>query len=290
MGPWERADVGPFGGEISAIGRTIRALTPRAALPVWTGGRTLSAVSAPAPSLVELRGDRSAVRVSKAVDGLLRLHARRRAFKRGTVVVSDGDRSPGLWCVETGAIAVVGRSLFQREFIFRFRSPGEWFGETTLLDGIPWLYDHVASVKSTLLHIPHREAKHLVETNAEVQRELVRITCARLRATAKYVEELIVPDLPARLAYHLLVIARESANRVPLGRPLEVNLTQAVLASLLGATREAVGRHLVRWRDVGWVGLRYRRVSILDPRALEAVACGEPAPPAAPARKALIRA
>jgi CRP-like cAMP-binding protein len=222
-----------------------------------------------------LRGDRSRIKMSKPIDTLLRAHARRRSFKRGAVVVADGEPAGGLWCVETGAIAVTGQSAGQRDFIFRFRQPGEWFGETTLLDGLPWVYTHAASVKTVALHVPHREAQRLMASHPELRNELVRITCARLRATAEYVEELIVPDLPARLAYHLLVIGRESAQGLVPGKPLEVHLTQSVLASLLGATREAVGRHLVRWRDAGWIALRYGRVTILEPEVLQQIANGE---------------
>jgi CRP-like cAMP-binding protein len=221
------------------------------------------------------RGDRSRLRLSKPIDALLRAHARRRAFKRGAVIVADGDTAAGLWCVESGAIAVSAQTAGNREFIFRFRQPGEWFGETTLLDGEPWQYTHVASVKTVVLHVPQRDAMRLLSAHPELRDELVRITCARLRLTAEYVEEIIVPDLPARLAFHLLVIARNSANGLVPGKQLEVHLTQSVLASLLGATREAVGRHLVRWRDAGWIALRYGRVTILEPRALEAIACGE---------------
>lgn len=227
------------------------------------------------PRAKGIRGDRSRVRVSKPIDALLRAHARKRTFKRGAVMVADGEQAGGLWCVESGAIAVSGQSAGKRDFIFRFRQPGEWFGETTLLDGLPWVYDHVASVKTVALHVPHREAQRLMATHPELKNELVRITCARLRATAEYVEEIIVPDLPARLAYHLLVIGRESAQGLVPGKQLEVHLTQSVLASLLGATREAVGRHLVRWRDAGWIALRYGRVTILDPSALEQIANGE---------------
>jgi CRP-like cAMP-binding protein len=213
--------------------------------------------------------------MAKPIDALLRAHARRRAFKRGAVIVADGEPAGGLWCVESGAMAVTGQSAGKRDFIFRFRQPGEWFGETTLLDGLPWVYDHVASVKTVALHVPHREAQRLMAAHPELKAELVRITCARLRATAEYVEEIIVPDLPARLAYHLLVIGRESAQGLVPGKQLEVHLTQSVLASLLGATREAVGRHLVRWRDAGWIALRYGRVTILQPDVLEQIANGE---------------
>ena len=222
-----------------------------------------------------VRGDRSRVKMVKPIYALLRAHARRRSFKRGALVVADGEQAGGLWCVETGAIAVSGQSAGHRDFIFRFRQPGEWFGETTLLDGLPWVYNHIASVKTVALHVPHREAQRLVATHPDLRNEFVRITCARLRATAEYVEEIIVPDLPARLAYHLLVIGRESAQGLVPGKQLEVHLTQSVLASLLGATREAVGRHLVRWRDVGWIALRYGRVTILDPAVLEQIANGE---------------
>jgi hypothetical protein len=72
------------------------------------------------------------------------------------------------------------------------------------------------------------------------------------------------------------------------------DLTQAVLASLLGATREAVGRHLVRWRDAGWIALRYGRVTILAPAVLNAIANGEPIQAEAPRsigqKKVLVRA
>lgn len=247
-----------------------------------------------APSQREARGDRSAIKVSKPVDALLRGHARKRVFKRGAVVVARGEEAPGLWCVESGAIAVAGQSAAQREFIFRFRQAGEWFGETTFFDGMPWQYTHVASVKTTALQVPHREMQRLLATHSELRNELVRIICARVRVTARYVEELIVPDLPARLAYHLLVIGRESASGLVPGKQLEVHLTQSVLASLLGATREAVGRHLVRWRDAGWIALRYGRVTILDPKTLEAIASGSHAPQEAARapgeKKVLVRA
>jgi CRP-like cAMP-binding protein len=196
--------------------------------------------------------------------------------------------------VESGALAIAAQSVGRRDFIFRFRQAGEWFGETTLLDGLPWLYTHTASVKTTLLHVTHRDAMRLLAAHPELKNELVRITCARLRLTAQYVEEIIVPDLPARLAYHLLVIARESASGLVAGKQLDVHLTQSVLAALLGATREAVGRHLVRWREAGWIALRYGRVTILDEKVLGAVANGELSTPedarAGRGKKALARA
>jgi CRP-like cAMP-binding protein len=204
-------------------------------------------------STTENRGDLNGVKMCKAVDALLRTHARKRVFSRGAVVVAGGEATPGLWCVESGALAIAAHSVGRREFIFRFRQAGEWFGETTLLDGLPWPYTHTASVKTTMLHVTHRDAVRLLAAHPELRSEFVRVTCARLRLTAQYVEEIIVPDLPARLAYHLLVIARESASGLVPGKQLEVHLTQSVLAALLGATargRRAPPRALARgWLD-----------------------------------------
>ena len=55
----------------------------------------------------------------------------------------------------------------------------------------------------------------------------------------------------------------------------EVALSQASIAMLLGASRQTVNESLARLRELGGVETGYRRVRVLDPDVLEAVASGE---------------
>lgn len=176
----------------------------------------------------------------------------------------------------------MGTNASGAEFILVFRQQGECFGETTLFDGLPVPYDHFAAGKTTLRHVPHAAALRLIESDSIVRNELVRIACLRLRTSSRYVELIIVPNLPARLAGHLLTFASEAPGGISPGHPGEVRLPQSAIAQLAGASREAVSRHLVEWRDAGWVSIGYRRLTILRPDALRAIANGSDAPSRVP--------
>jgi CRP/FNR family cyclic AMP-dependent transcriptional regulator len=222
-----------------------------------------------------VRGGRRSLQLTAQSEALLRAHAQRRVFRNGARVVARGQEAPGLWCVVSGALAVVGRDRSGNAFTLTFRQPGEWFGETPLLDQRPLQAAHHAAGRSVLLHVPHRDAKALVAGHPKLRDDLIRITCTRLRECTRHLEFTFVSDLQARLAYQLLFLADTSETGLVVGQPLAVRLPQTVLASLVGATREAVGRHLVRWRKAGWIGIRYGRISILAPAALRAVAKDE---------------
>lgn len=192
-------------------------------------------------------------------------------------MLARGDPAPGLWNVQSGAAAVMGRRLDRSEFTFTLRLAGEWFAETTLLDGLPSAYRYVASGRTTALHIPHRTASRLVGSHSEIRRSLERLTCLRLRDVSRYIELLIQPDLPARLAGRLLSLG--DAGRDASGA-MVARASQTVLAEMIGATREAVGRNLVAWESAGWIAIGYGKVEIANPVALIGVMSAGARPPA----------
>lgn len=85
--------------------------------------------------------------------------------------------------------------------------------------------------------------------------------------TDLYRDALVVP-LPQRVARRLLSQAL-SAGR---GRDLELRLSQADLAAMLGASRSRVNAELRRLQHNGIVDLRYRRIVVRDLDLLRAAA------------------
>ena len=55
------------------------------------------------------------------------------------------------------------------------------------------------------------------------------------------------------------------------GTRVDLHLPQEELAAMLGATREAVGRHLKRFERDGLIALAYGRVVLRDPEGLRAL-------------------
>lgn len=221
------------------------------------------------------------------LDRMLREHALVRRFVAGAEMIPRREPAPGLWTMQSGATAAMGLRLDGREFTFALRQPGEWFAETTLLDGLPSAYRYVAASKAIALRVPHAAATRLVSAHPELRRALERLTCLRLRDVSRYIELLAESDLPARLAGRLVSLG--AAGRDVSGT-LVVRASQTVLAEMIGATREAVGRNLIAWEREGWIALGYRKVIILKPEALIEVMSAVTTPPRpSPSRERLSR-
>ncbi|HYC05837.1 MAG TPA: Crp/Fnr family transcriptional regulator [Azospirillaceae bacterium] len=187
-----------------------------------------------------------------------------RSLPAGATLYRRGDAPDGLWGVLAGKVRFGAASLEGRGMLVNDAGPGDWFGEIGLLDGGPRLVDAEIAESAELLLLRQRDVLDFCRREPSVPMALARLLSARLRLAAGLMEEQAFLPLERRLARRLLAAAR--GDRVP--------LTQEQLGRLAGATREAVGRHLSAWTRAGWVTPGYRCVSILDRRALEALAEG----------------
>jgi CRP/FNR family transcriptional regulator, cyclic AMP receptor protein len=86
----------------------------------------------------------------------------------------------------------------------------------------------------------------------------------RLRKTDGQVAGLVFDDAAARLGQFL------SLNADPRGGDLAVDVSQAELATMVGATRQTIARILSDWRRAGLIKTGRRRTIILQPDKLAA--------------------
>ena len=191
-----------------------------------------------------------------------------RALPAGAVLYRRGDGADGLWGVMAGRVRFGAGSLEGRGLLVNAAGPGDWFGEIGLLDGGPRVVDAEIAEAAELLLFRRRDVLEFCRREPSVPMALARLLSARLRLAGTLLEEAAFLPLEQRLARRLLAAAE------PEGPRLKVPLTQEHLGRLVGATREAVGRHLSAWRRRGWVEPGYRGVVLRDPAALERVAAG----------------
>jgi CRP/FNR family cyclic AMP-dependent transcriptional regulator len=80
---------------------------------------------------------------------------------------------------------------------------------------------------------------------------LLRHTIGRLRESEQIRVELATSTVSIRLAAALVRLTARSSPEP--GGGVDIRLTQSELAQLIGASRNAVGITLARWRAQGWV-------------------------------------
>ena len=79
-------------------------------------------------------------------------------------------------------------------------------------------------------------------------------------------------DVRSRLAHILLEVAADLSEKDGEALVLQVDFTQADLATLVGATRQTINACMRELEDEGVVGRQGRRLSLLHPERLRTLA------------------
>src|ERR1700730_2718816 len=202
---------------------------------------------------------------SEAFDQLCR-YAKHLTLKRGATICSKGDPGNSLFAVISGTVKMSISSPDGRSAIFNLIGAGEVFGEIAVLDGQARTADATANTNCELFIIDRREFIPFVRSQPTLAMKLIELLCARLRWTSDQVEQVILQNLPGRLASALLRLT-EKHKLEPQGRTIAI--TQQEISEMVGMTRESINKQLRAWAARDWVRLEHGAIVVLKAEPLQ---------------------
>src|ERR1700687_2205231 len=203
-----------------------------------------------------------------ALDQLCR-YAKHSSLKRGATIVSKGDPGNSLIAVISGTVKISVSSPDGRSAILNLIGPGEIFGEVAVLDGLARTADAIANTNCEIFVIDRREFIPFVQSQPALAMKFIELLCTRLRWTSDQVEEVILQNLPGRLASALLRLT-EKHKLAPAGRTIAI--TQQEISEMVGMTRESINKQLRAWAARSWVRLEHGAIVVLDANSLRELA------------------
>jgi CRP-like cAMP-binding protein len=99
--------------------------------------------------------------------------------------------------------------------------------------------------------------------------KFIELLCTRLRWTSDQVEQVILQNLPGRLAGALIRLT-EKDKLASGGRT--ISITQQEISEMVGMTRESINKQLRVWAGRSWVRLEHGAIVVLDTAPLQALA------------------
>jgi CRP-like cAMP-binding protein len=204
----------------------------------------------------------------EALDQLCR-YAKHSSLKRGATIVSKGDPGNSLIAVISGTVKISISSPDGRSAILNLIGPGETFGEVAVLDGLARTADATANTNCEIYVIDRRDFLPFVRSQPALAMKFIELLCTRLRWTSDQVEEVILQDLPGRLASTLLRLT-EKHKLAQGGRSIAI--TQQEISEMVGMTRESINKQLRAWATRNWVRLEHGAIAVLNPEMLRELA------------------
>jgi CRP-like cAMP-binding protein len=199
-----------------------------------------------------------------ALDQLCR-YAQPTSLKRGATLFAKGDPGHSLYAVISGTVKISVSSPDGRNAILNLIGAGEVFGEMSVLDGRVRSADAIANTNCEILVIDRRDFLPFVHSQPALAMKFIELLCGRLRWTSDQVEQIILQDLPGRLASALLGLTEkrklESTSRT-------IAITQQEISEMVGMTRESINKQLRAWAVRDWLRLEHGAIIVLNAEPL----------------------
>ena len=197
----------------------------------------------------------------------LAAHLHRRSFRRDTIVFHKDQAGDALYVVESGRIRIFLPAEGGEELTIDVLGPGDVFGEMALLDGQPRSASAITLEDSTLYTLGREEFQRQLAASPTLAGALLEYMSRRVRHVMEYTETLAFLDVYGRVARVLLDMAERYGVQEN-GLVINLDLTQAELATMVGATRERINRALAAFRSQGLIETRGKKIVLLNPKRL----------------------
>ena len=186
--------------------------------------------------------------------GLLIEQVPRRRFRKGSVIIQEGDSGTTMYVVISGAVRAFSATWDGREITYGIHGPGMLFGEMSL-DGAPRSASVEAVETCVCAAIERDQMIRYLKEHPEFAVELMKLIIHRARAATEAARNMALMDVYGRVRLYL-----ESAPHVLNGtqRVLIEKPTQIEIAQRVGASREMVSRIFKDLEKGGYLSVERR--------------------------------
>ncbi|MEH1123703.1 Crp/Fnr family transcriptional regulator [Micromonospora sp. CPCC 206061] len=191
----------------------------------------------------------------------------------GNVLFAEGERTDHAVLLNRGRVKITSTGSNGQEVVLAVRGPGEIVGEMAPLDRRPRSATVVAITPVEVSIVRADDFNNFLNEHPRVMRSLLTQVIRRLRDADHRRVELATTSVMARVASRLLELASvDSEDEDHSGLSPVPAMSQSDLASLVGASREAVSKVLRTLRSSGIISTHYRSIEIKDLDALRGLA------------------
>lgn len=184
-----------------------------------------------------------------------------REYDDEAVIASQEEPGDALFVLVKGRVKVVLYGDSGREIILNvFKSPGDFFGEMSLLDDEPRSATLVASEPSRLLVLSRADFRAHIQRHPKTALRVLTELSRRLRRADELISNLALLDVATRVAHIMIDLAKRDGEEVEEGILIRERPTQQDIASMIGTSRETVSRVLSDFQRAGLVEMRGREI------------------------------
>lgn len=197
-----------------------------------------------------------------------------RRYDTGEVLMHQGGPSDCLYVLLEGRVRVTVVDADGHELLLDLLGPGDTAGELSVIDGRERSATVSAIEPGRALRIPAPQFQGFLQQHPRATVALLRVLAQRLRQSDDTRLRIAADRTDQRVARRLLELAARYGEADGTDVRITAPLTQAELASWVGASREGVSHALRDLREAGAITVDRRAITVCDLALLRERALG----------------
>ena len=193
--------------------------------------------------------------------------SRRTRRRRGEWIFVHGDPADSIYFLEKGRMKITALSEDGQEVVHEILGPGEIFGDTSTILGIPRTTSAQTLEPSLLCEIRQKDFQALLTAYPAFAFQLLKSVGLRLKKAEAQLVNVICNDVSRRVREALLDLVVKESGAGP-EHPIRIKITQQDLANSIGASRQKTWQALKELEDSSVLRLMYRSILVIAPHKL----------------------
>lgn len=185
-------------------------------------------------------------------------------YKKNVTIFHVEDPGNAMFILKDGLVKITIEDQNGREIILRMLYPTDFFGEMSLLDGMPRSATVTTQEPTDALVLYREHFLALIERSPKILLNMTAVLSRRLRKMNELIRSLAFYDVYGKVARVLLTLAAEKGRATEQGTVIDLRLTQQELAELAGMSRETMTRTLRDFQQAGCVRIESGIITILE--------------------------
>ena len=178
-----------------------------------------------------------------------------KAYRRGDVIYSAGDRPAGLYFINKGLVGLVIQTPEGKEHLVRLFKCDHYFGHRSYFAEEKYHATARALEEVVVTFYPREAIEEKLKTDPKFVRQLLKTLAVELKMAEMKIVSLSEKEVAGRIAEALIYLKELFPNHY---------WTRQEIADFCGSTAPTVIRTLSQFESEGWIRQQGREIQIVD--------------------------
>lgn len=189
-------------------------------------------------------------------------------YGKGQIIFYEGNQAYGFYCIFSGRVKLYKAGVDGHQQIVRLAGPGDILGYRCLFANEPYSATAEALEDATICCIDKNAFFPLIAKNPQFALGIIKKLSKELRDAEELATSMAHRSVRERMAELLLMLKETYGKPAKTGVRIDLELSREEMAEMIGVTQETAIRMLSEFKKDGYIEMKNRVITVLNPKAL----------------------